>query len=142
MALPRKTSGQLRDGRRDLPRLPHLASALLQVSIPEEAKQLRQQESWLRGTGRSSKTLVKYPDLRIVLISMKANTRMKEHKTDARIAILTVAGHIRLHLPDATVELPAGHLLALDGAVAHDVEALKQSVFLLTISWPKGKEES
>jgi hypothetical protein len=70
---------------------------------------------------------------------MKANTRMKEHKTVARIAILTVAGHIRLHLPDATVELPVGHLLALEGAVAHDVEALKQSAFLLTISWPKDK---
>jgi quercetin dioxygenase-like cupin family protein len=108
--------------------------------IAEELKkQLRQQESWLRGTGRSSKTLVKYPDLRVVLISMKANTVMKEHKTEARITILTVAGHIRLHLADATIELPVGNLLALDGAVAHDVEALKQSVFLLTISWPKNK---
>ena len=137
--VPQKTTKQPPDSSRSLHRLPHLASALLQVSIPAEVKQLRQQESWLRGTGRSSKTLVKYPDLRIVLISMKANSRMKEHKTDARIAILTVAGHIRLHLADATVELPAGHLLALEGAVAHDVEALKQSVFLLTISWPKDK---
>lgn len=137
-----KTMFHISEKSRGLHRLPHLASALVQVSIPAEVKQLRQQESWLWGTGRSSKTLVKYPDLRVVLVSMKANTRMKEHKTDARIALLTVAGHIRLHLPDATVELPAGHLLALDGAVAHDVEALKQSVFLLTISWPKGRRES
>lgn len=132
-----KTNRQLLGSSRGLQRLPYLASALLQISIPAEVKQLHQQDSWLRGTGRSSKTLIKYPDLRIVLVSMKANTRMKDHKTKARIAILTVAGHIRLHLPDATVELPAGHLLALEAAVAHDVEALKQSVFLLTISWPK-----
>jgi quercetin dioxygenase-like cupin family protein len=124
-----------------LQRLPHLASAVLQFNIPEEVGQLHQQESWLRGTGRSSKTLVKYPDLRIVLIAMKANTRMKEHNTGARIALHTVEGHLRLHLPDATVELPAGSLLALDGAVSHDVEALKQSVFLLTISWPEGKPQ-
>jgi quercetin dioxygenase-like cupin family protein len=134
MALPKPTreAGSME-------KLPHLASALLQVSLPEEVKQLRQQESWQRGTGRSSKTLVKYPDLRIVLIAMKAKTCMKEHKTGARIALLTVAGHLRLHLPEATVELPVGNLLALDGAVTHDVEALKQSVFLLIISWPEGK---
>jgi hypothetical protein len=53
MAL-QKTTKQPRDSRRSLQRLPHLASALLQVSIPAEVKQLRQQESWLRGTGRSS----------------------------------------------------------------------------------------
>ena len=134
-----KSVFQRSESSKDLPRLPQLASSLVQISIQEEVKQLHQQESWLRGTGRSSRTLVKYPDLRVVLVAMKANTRMKEHQTDARIAILTVAGHIRLHLPDATVELPAGHLLALDGAVAHDVEALKQSVFLLTIAWTKGK---
>jgi quercetin dioxygenase-like cupin family protein len=141
MALQKSVS-KSRKSIKSMQRLPHLASSLLQVSLPEEVKQLRQQESWLRGTGRSSKTLVKYPDLRVVLISMKANTVMKEHKTEARITILTVAGHIRLHLADATVELPVGSLLALDGAVAHDVEALKQSVFLLTIAWHKKRQES
>ena len=141
MALQKSVS-KSRKSIKSMQRLPHLASSLLQVRLPEEVKQLRQQESWLRGTGRSSKTLVKYPDLRVVLISMKANTVMKEHKTEARITILTVAGHIRLHLADATVELPVGSLLALDGAVAHDVEALKQSVFLLTIAWHKKRQES
>lgn len=123
--------------RNNMSHLPYLAGSLLQVSLPEEVKQLQQQESWLRGTGRSSKTLMKYPDLRVVLVAMKANTVMKEHRTGARITLLTVAGHIRLHLADATIELPVGSLLAIDGGMAHDVEARKQSVFLLTIAWPK-----
>jgi hypothetical protein len=87
MALQKSVS-KSRKSIKSMQRLPHLASSLLQVSLPEEVKQLRQQESWLRGTGRSSKTLVKYPDLRVVLISMKANTVMKEQKTEARITIL------------------------------------------------------
>ena len=74
---PQKNVSQSRRNTNSMQRLPHLASSLLQVSLPEEVKQLRQQEPWLRGTGRSSKTLVKYPDLRVVLISMKANTVMK-----------------------------------------------------------------
>lgn len=113
-----------------------LSTPLLQFDIGEESAQQRQEDSWLRGTGRSSKTLVKHPDLRIVLISMKANTRMHEHKATARISLQTIAGHVRLHLPERTVDLPAGHLLVLDQCLPHDVEALEDSAFLLTLSWP------
>ncbi len=48
-----------------------------------------------------------------------------------------LTGKLRLHLPDQTVELPAGRLLTLERALPHDVEALEESSFLLTISWPK-----
>lgn len=48
-----------------------------------------------------------------------------------------------LNLPEQTVELPAGHLLALGRALPHDVEAVEDSAFLLSIAWPKGiKHES
>jgi quercetin dioxygenase-like cupin family protein len=74
--------------------------------------------------------------MRIVLIAMKANTRMHEHTAAARISLHTLSGHVRLHLPEQVVELPAGHLLALDECVPHDVEASEDSAFLLTLSWP------
>ena len=119
-----------------LTRLPQLAQPLLQFDLPVEIEHLRREESWQWGTGRSSKTLVKQPDLRIVLVAMKAHTEMKEHRAEGRISIQTIAGHLRLKLSDAIVELPAGHLLALDRGITHDVEALVESSFLLTISWP------
>ena len=50
--------------------------------------------------GRSSKTLAKYPDFRIVLVLMKAATHMNEHKAEARISIQALVGRIRLHLPE------------------------------------------
>ena len=49
-------------------RLPQLAEPLLQFDLQKELEQLRQQESWHRETGRSSKTLAKYPDFRIILV--------------------------------------------------------------------------
>ncbi|MBI4443327.1 MAG: hypothetical protein HY649_08135 [Acidobacteria bacterium] len=101
---------------------------------------MRQEDSWLRGTGRSSKTLVKHPDLRIVLVLMKPNTVMHEHKANARISVQTISGHIRLRLSDRTVELPAGHLLTLDQCIPHDVEAVQESAFLLSLSWPPETE--
>ena len=113
-----------------------LSGSVLQFNLASELDQLHRDESWLHPTGRSSKTLVKHPDLRIVLIAMKANTRMHEHTAAGRISVHSLNGHIRLHLPEQVVDLPAGHLLALDQCVPHDVEASEDSAFLLTLSWP------
>ncbi len=118
-----------------------LSRLLLQFDLASELDQLHRDESWLQPTGRSSKTLVKYPDLRIVLIAMRANTRMHEHTAAGRISVQTLNGHIRLHLPERVVDLPAGHLLALDHCVPHDVEAAEESAFLLTIAWPEGADK-
>ena len=113
-----------------------LSGSVLQFNLASELDQLQRDESWLSPTGRSSKTLVKYPDFRIALIAMKANTRMHEHTAAGRISVHTLSGHIRLHLPERVVDLPARHLLALDQCVPHDVEAAEDSAFLLTLSWP------
>jgi len=117
-----------------------LSRRALQFELAGELNQLHRDESWLQPTGRSSKTLVKYADLRIVLIAMKANTRMHEHTAAGRISVHALEGLIRLHLPERVVELSAGHLLALDQCVPHDVEATEDSAFLLTIAWPEGND--
>jgi len=117
-----------------------LSGPLLQFDLARELDELHRDDSWLQPTGRSSKTLVKHPDLRIVLIAMRANTRMHEHNAAGRISVHTLAGHIRLHLPGRIVDLPSGRLLALDQCVPHDVEAAQDSAFLLTLSWPPEKK--
>jgi quercetin dioxygenase-like cupin family protein len=125
------------DENSSLTRLPELAQPLLQFDLAAEIEHLRREDSWQRGTGRSSRTLVKQPDFRIVLVAMKAATEMKEHRADGRISIHTIVGQLRLKLPDRIIEVPAGHLLALDRGITHDVEAVEESVFLLTICWPE-----
>lgn len=124
-----------------LNRLPYLANPLLRFNLQDEVLQLRNEDSWQRETGRSSKTLAKYPDFRIVLVLMKTGTQMKEHHADARLSIHALQGKIRIHLPDQRVDLAAGELVALDYAIPHDVEALEESAFLITISWPGGTTE-
>jgi len=120
-----------------LSRLPDLAADVLQFDLFKEIEELRKQDSWQRETGRSSTTLVKQQDFRIVLVLMKADTRMREHQADARISIQVLSGRIRIHLEGQSIGLTAGGLLALDCGLRHDVESLEESAFLLTISWPK-----
>jgi quercetin dioxygenase-like cupin family protein len=113
-----------------------LSVPMLQFDLGEEIDQQRKEDSWLHGVGRSSTTLVKHDDLRIVLISMKADTQMHEHKAAARISVQTLTGHLQLRVVGRTVDLPAGHLLALDQCPPHDVVAVEDSSILLTLSWP------
>jgi quercetin dioxygenase-like cupin family protein len=112
-----------------------LGAPILQCDLLEEIRSLYKSDTWLQATGPSSKTLVKHDDLRIVLLAMKKKMCMREHKTAATISVQTLAGHIRVRLPDRTVELLTGQLLVLDQCVPHDVEAEEDSAFLLTLSW-------
>lgn len=121
-----------------LERLPELARPVAQFNLWAEIQELQQQEAWQRGTGRSSKTLVKHPDFRIVLIALKEGTVLQEHHADGRISVQTLQGRLRMRAGDKSVEIPAGGLLALDYGIPHDVEALTESAFLLTIAWPEG----
>lgn len=87
--------------------------------------------------GRNSRTLMKAPDLRVLLVTARKGTVIDEHRADGSVTILTVTGAIRLKLEDTTVELKPGELLALDRGQRHDVEALSDCAFLVTIAWPK-----
>lgn len=117
-----------------------LSAPLLTFDLAAEIEQLNNEDHWLKD-GRISKTLVKHSDFRIVLMFMKAGTLMQEHKTDARISIHALSGRLLIKLHRQTVELPAGHLLVLEKGLLHDVKALEESAFLLSISWPHGVEQ-
>ncbi len=112
-----------------------LAAPVLTFDLAGEADKLRNESPWLQH-GRNAVTLVKYDDFRIVFMLMKPGTRLQEHHASGRISVQTLTGHVRLHLKEQTIDLPAGHLLALERGLAHDVEAVEESAVLLTIAWP------
>jgi quercetin dioxygenase-like cupin family protein len=124
-----------------LNRLPHLADRLLHFNLSDELCRLREEDSWTRGSGRSSRTLAKYPDFRIVLVLMKPGSEMKEHHADGRISIQSIQGRVRLQLPEQAVELSGGELMCLESGIHHDVKAIEESAFLITVSWPGGTVE-
>jgi len=122
-------------------RRPHsqpMAAAYLEFDLERELEQLHREPGW--SSGQNAKTLVKYEDFRVVLTALKAHARLPGHQTEGRISIQTVAGHIRVRAQGRTFDLPTGRLLALDKGLPHDVEALEESAFLLTIAWP-GRDE-
>lgn len=104
-------------------------------------QELRREEAYARD-GHTARTLVREPDLRVVLIAMTAGSRIPAHTADATVSIQALTGRLRLQLPrlarqreDRIVDLPIGRLLVLQPGNEHSVEAVGDSAFLLTFGW-------
>ncbi len=110
-----------------------LAAPVLAFDLTHEVAQLHGQAAWQHGD-RNAKTLVKESDFRIVLIALRVGARMEEHRAAGRISVQTLTGYLRLHACGETVDLSVGQLVSLERDVPHDVEAVEESAFLLTIA--------
>jgi quercetin dioxygenase-like cupin family protein len=126
------------DSQHRRPHSPPMAASFLEFDLTREIEQLHREPEWT--TGQNAKTLVKYDDFRVVLTALKTRARLPGHQTEGRISIQTITGHIQVRAQERTFDLPTGTLLALDQGLSHDVEALEESAFLLTIAWP-GRDE-
>jgi quercetin dioxygenase-like cupin family protein/hemerythrin-like domain-containing protein len=112
-----------------------LAGPLLRFDLAAELAQLHAESSWQRGD-RNAKTLVHQPDFRIVLTAMKSGARLAEHRAPGRLSIQTIEGRLDVRIGDDQIQLAAGELLALEQHMPHEVTAVEESAFLLTIAWP------
>ena len=118
-----------------------VAAPVLAFDLLAEIDQLHQETGWIGGE-RDGKTLVKEPDFRIVLTAMKSGTRMAQHEAAARVSIQVLIGKLVVSIYDQTTELTEGNLLVLDRDISHDVVALVDSAFLLTLAWPERAEDA
>jgi quercetin dioxygenase-like cupin family protein len=66
---------------------------------------------------------------------MKAGSRIAEHQAEGSATIHALSGHVRLRLPERTVELAAGSILSLPPGLRHDVEAAADSALVVTFGW-------
>ena len=111
-----------------------LAAPLLKFKLEEEIQQLRSEGRWQ--SGHTAKTLAKYPDFRVVLVVMKTGGRLEKHRTEGRISVQALAGSINFSTAEQSVQISAGQMITLERDIPHDVEAVTDSAFLLTIAWP------
>jgi quercetin dioxygenase-like cupin family protein len=84
---------------------------------------------------RNAITLIKEGDLRITLTALRAGARMDPHRTYGYTSIQVMAGRLRV-VSTETYDLGAGELLVIGEAVAHEVLAIEDAAFLLTIALP------
>jgi len=98
--------------------------------------------------GESSKDLTRLPQLVEPLLQFDFLEELRHlrhedswRRRTGRVSIHALRGRICIHLPDQKVNSVVGQLLVLDCGMVHNVEALEESAFLLTVSWPKARLE-
>ena len=111
---------------------------LAQFDLAHEMADSEQKKPWQ--SGHYARTLFKKSDFRAVLISMEKGSLMKEHHADGTLSVQVLKGSIRLVVADKAHELRAGNLLTLGASIKHEVEAVEDSAFLLTIAWPDSEK--
>jgi quercetin dioxygenase-like cupin family protein len=82
--------------------------AVTLVDWNAEIVRLRKNVSIREEAGHRTKMLVKHPEFRIVLITMNSGSRWTEHKTNSRIAVQPLRGHIRFLTPGGNFDLREG----------------------------------
>jgi quercetin dioxygenase-like cupin family protein len=115
-----------------------MTANLAHFDLAREMAEFEQHKPWPKGI--HSKTLFKKKDLRVVLICVEAGARIEEHHADGTSSVQVLKGAIRYKTQGQIYELQTGSLLTLAASIKHDVEAVVESGFLLTISWPDKEE--
>jgi quercetin dioxygenase-like cupin family protein len=105
-----------------------------QLDLAQEVLNSEQTKPWQ--TGHTARMLFKKADFRMVLISMEKGVVLKEHHADGTISVQVVKGSLRFTAQGEAHTLQTHSLLALGASITHEVEALEESAFLLTIAWP------
>ncbi|HEY4010552.1 MAG TPA: cupin domain-containing protein [Acidobacteriaceae bacterium] len=116
----------------------NMIDKVAQFDLNQEIADAAQKKPW--AAGHYAKTLFKKHDLRVVLINMERGAHMKEHHADGTLSVQVLSGRVRVNVGGKPHELAAGNLFTLGASIRHDVEALDDSAFLLTISWPNADE--
>jgi quercetin dioxygenase-like cupin family protein len=114
------------------------ASYVNSFDLVEEIQHLQARKPWPKKV--TSNLLLKSEDLRILLIGMEAGARLEEHHNDGRISIHVLEGAVKMRVHEQSHQFSAGQILALDRSIPHDVEAIEDSVLLVTIAWPSATE--
>lgn len=101
-------------------------------SFPEIARELRQGEAYAR-VGKNSRSLVKSPQLSMVLLALGRGAALKDHHAPAPATAVVLEGRIAFTSALGSRELGRLENAVFSAELEHGVEALEESLLLLII---------
>ncbi len=104
--------------------------------IADVLDELRSEKHWVHGK-RNAYTLVKRDNLSILLVAMRENASTHWHAVEGPISLEVIEGCLKFNTDFESVQLEKGGVVALGEGVRHNVEALEDCAFLLTIAGVK-----
>lgn len=100
-------------------------------TLEQARRHIAGQPQWQKND-RASVSIVKNDDLTVTLLMLKPGAHLKEHAARKAASVQVLSGRIRFSSGSTARELEAGMLAMVEGAVPHAVEALEESMLLVT----------
>jgi quercetin dioxygenase-like cupin family protein len=88
--------------------------------------------SMVRGTGPTSRTLLKNGRLSATLVTLPASGQINDHQASGPITVHVLTGSMVFRVPDGEHALTAGDLLSLAPNIRHSIVSEAGVAFLLT----------
>ena len=110
-----------------------LNAELVEMNLYHFIDQIKNEKTW-QTSDRNSVTIFKSPTLRIVLMGLHENAELKTHKANGVISVQVIEGKIDFSTANKTSRMEKGQMIALQENIMHEVKALTDSFFLLTLA--------
>ena len=107
-------------------------SSVTSFSLLNMAQQLMK-EDVIDHTGRNSLSLARGNDMTVVLLVLKDQAVLHEHKSPGPITVTVLTGHLEFSTESETLSLRTGDTAVCAAHLPHSVKALEDSAFLLVI---------
>lgn len=112
-----------------------LDAPVLGFDLARELEHLRGERGYDE-FGRSSKTLAKGGNLRLVLTAARSGVRLGEDDAEAPLAVHVLEGRVRVDRDGEALELDAGSVGWLGEGPGWALEAADDAAVLLSVGWP------
>ena len=113
---------------------------LVDIDLQMLIKQLKHESAW-RNSDRNAITVFKTNGLRIVLIALHKCAEMAKHIAKGTISVQVLEGQLEFNTGLRSIELSKGQMLALHERIPHSILAIRESVFLLTLTTSLQEED-
>ena len=113
-----------------------LNQEMLTFDIDALISQIKSEEAWTK-SDRNSLTIFKNDFLCMVIIGLQPDAAMKKHSATAALTVQVLQGSLIFETENQKSELTMGKMIVLPAGIPHQVYALKESFFLLTLALQK-----
>lgn len=110
-----------------------LNAPLVHMDLNEFSKTIKNEKTW-KEKDRNAMTIYKTDGMRMVLVALHKGAILERHTANGVISVQVLDGEINFSTDDQTVNLKVGQAIALHKMIYHEVTAVKESVFLLTLN--------
>jgi len=101
------------------------------IDIPSYIRQIKEEKAWEK-SDRNGITVFKSDNITTVITVLQKGSAMRDSQTDEFLSVQVLDGNVRFSTPEGDIDAVKNQLITFHPQVKHSIEALSESIILLT----------